>query len=434
MTSSRFLLAAILAGCTTRAPARPAAETAAGAPEAPGAADLASAEDFRRRLHVLECAVQARCGRIGASEQRACEIEKPNGYAEEVFSLVRKGHYTVDRSQAETCLASWTNLTCHADRTLMPPACRSEAVVATVRGAVPPGGPCTQWDECAHGYCHAQPGCSSTCTAYVPLGGACDNNHLCEPEAWCWENLCRSRAKLGEPCHDYNQDCERGLWCKGYLPESSLPHGDYMREQPGTCAPRKGEGEHCVTYRHAHEDDEHCRPDRYCDWGAGDPTCRPRLPKGAECDWEDACADGLTCAGLVLRGLHPSGERYAVFARGTCVPWSDVGDPCDPSAYVTGCPSDMRCDEGTRTCRFTGRVGDPCEPGGEPAGTPNDRPVSVPFCFAQSYCDPATHTCARELDVGAPCSRLPSSLDPCLMSQCDAATSRCVRHCPKQVD
>jgi hypothetical protein len=382
---------------------------------------------LRKLLRPLECAREVRCGHIGASEQRACEaVGERSPFEDEILELAWQGHYAVDLSRAGACLALWKSMPCNVDPSAEPGNCVFGATDLALRPAVPPGGSCTYSNECVGGYCSGRPGCPGICVANPAAGAACDNDR-CGDDAYCHEGTCRPRGKVGEPCHGHWDVCAGNLWCAGYVEAKSDPQPE--PERPGVCARPRGEGVGCAVY----EGGVNCRADLFCDWGAADPTCRTRLPGGADCGAADACADGLTCKGLAHRGDHPRGAHAAVVTRGRCVPFADAGGACEPAAYVSGCPSDMLCDDKTRTCRHTGGLGDPCERARIHAGSPRDRPVAaLRWCYGDLYCDAATHTCAPHLRLGEACEPpMGDDDEPCWLSRCDHEKRRCTSRCQK---
>lgn len=195
---------------------------------------------------------------------------------------------------------------------------------------------------------------------------------------------------------------------------------------PGTCRAPREAGERCDD---APED--HCRVGLACRWGDPEPTCQPPLARGATCRWDDACADGLACVGLALHGVAEGHRHYKVARAGTCAPRLDAGDPCDPTAFVTGCPAAMRCDRATRQCRSTGHDGDACESSWITKPHADDEPLDVAACVSSDYCDVATRTCKRRLALGAACTRRTFGVEdePCFLGRCDATTRRCISRC-----
>lgn len=396
-------------------------------PPPPNLPNATSAEAYRKEVLALACARDVRCGTIAASERAACEqgaFQSP--VVKDAIELANRGQFTIDLSRTGECLAIWKSLPCHADRFVGPPGCVHGVADVTMRAAVPPGKPCTRDEVCEGGYCPAPPACTSKCVAYAKTGEACDSDKLCEPSAYCWDGTCRVRQKEGEACPGHWQACADGLWCKGYR-RAQTRGPRPMPASPGVCSRPRAEGEGCAT----DENEHHCRADLFCDGVDAEPRCRPRLPRGAECGWLDACADGLACAGLTLGGGDAHGRRYGVTARGRCEPWSDAGGACDPAAYVSGCPAAMRCDPATRTCKSTGRLGDACESSWVPPGTPDDKPITRRGCTNALYCNPATLKCERQSFAGKACTPTRFGVDdePCWLSRCDPATRRCTPQC-----
>jgi hypothetical protein len=394
----------------------------------PSEPDVGSVGEYKRAVTPWYCRRMVRCGEIGASQLAECllgEGQSPLPVMDisdmlGIDELARQGRLVFDPSGTGACLAFWKSGRCHVDRFTLPAHCLGGAVPVYYKAAVPPGGKCTRWDECIDGYCSSQAACEGRCIGRTPRGQDCITH--CREGDFCPDGTCIPRGEEGEPCMGHWQACRDGLFCDGFRPatdDDEFP----TRAIPGRCARPRGSGEPCLTIR----SEDICRAELFCDWGADAPTCRERLPQGAECRWIDACADGLTCVGLRLGGAGPHGSRRAVLSGGRCLPFADVGQPCEPDAYVTGCPASMACDQATRACRSSGHEGDPCDSSSCPPAGPGDPPCQHRVCWGAQYCDPRTKTCTKQLPVGAPCRppRLGVDDEPCFLGECDRRTHRC---------
>lgn len=409
---------------TAAAPTTPT--TAPAPPAPPGPLD---------RITVI-CDRAVRCGTIGRSQLDECR-EGPGRSrltlvwgSEEMLGvprLVAAKRMTPVPAATRACLAYLATAPCDLDRTKTPRSC-SESGGEVLAPAVPSGGACERWEECIAGHCSAQPACTGICIARSPIDGPCGNELLCTEDAFCHENRCRARAPVGAECRGHWQWCQDGLFCDGYRAANLDDHA-YAPEQPGRCSAGKQVGESCVPGDAAPHD--LCAAGLFCDWGVDRPVCTTPLAAGATCRSIDACADGLACAGLVLGGLHPAGRRYATRQPGRCTPVFDAGDPCDPAAFISGCPATMTCDGARRVCRSRGHAGDPCVSSWVTTPQRDDVPLQIDGCFSGHHCDVATRTCKLQLPLGAACKPVAFGKEdsPCFLGECDATTRKCAAVC-----
>jgi hypothetical protein len=374
------------------------------------------------------CDRAVRCGTIGASQLAECKgptgrLTLVWGYPDllGVEALVAAKRLRRDVAAEQPCLAKLAGAACR-DRSADTACSRGYDPLAA---NVAPGGACKSWDECIDGFCSTQAGCQGTCIARSKLGEACGANQICTEDAFCWKGTCRKRAVAGETCGGHWQWCAEGLFCAGYAAEAdTVP---YRRpEVLGTCRAPLGVGESCLD-----QQDGRCRTELYCAWGDPAPTCQQPLASGATCRWLDACADGLACSGLTLHGVAQGHSHFAVARAGTCAPVLDTGSPCDPTAFVSGCPQSMRCDRTTKRCRSAGHVGDHCESSWITKPHPEDEPIDNDGCFSSNYCDVATRTCKKQLPIGAACTPQTFGVEdePCFLATCDPKSRRCVAEC-----
>ncbi len=372
------------------------------------------------------CDRAVRCGIIGASQRAECEA--PHSRLTLVWgspdllgfdALIAKHHVHPDPGGEQRCLAELARASCRDPATDTICGIGFRPLVPDVA----PGGACTRWDECIDGFCSSQAACTGTCIARHPIGASCGANELCTDGTFCLDGTCRRRGVIGDACSDW-QSCSDALFCDGFRPANESTH-DRSPEVPGVCKPPRGIGESC-----AGAIDSHCRADLYCTWGDPAPTCQPTLARGAECRWLDACGDGLACRGLTLHGVT-SDHHYAVARAGMCGPMLDAGEPCDPTAFVSGCPSAMRCDGATKQCRSTGHAGDRCESSWITKPHPDGEPLDNAGCVSANYCDVATRTCKKHLAIGEACTPQTFGVEdePCFLGKCDAATHHCVTTC-----
>lgn len=386
------------------------------------------------------CARAVRCGTIGRSQLGECRkgpgasrLVQVWGFDEMlgIPGLVAQGRLKVMPAADQECFAYLATAPCQIDPEHARKGCFG-GVMAFRRLApgVAPGGECTRWEECIDGFCTAQTACEGVCVAKSRIGEACGAWQVCEDGAFCEKDVCRARAAVGEECRGHWQWCQDGLMCDGYHPGIDDDH--YMSpEQPGKCSAGKRLGEGCVPPKTASGDV--CVHGLYCDWGFDAPVCRAPLAAGEACRWDDACGDGLECAGLVLGGSHPAGGMFAVRKAGRCTRPLDAGDACDPQAFVSGCPDSMVCDLKTSVCRSSGHLGDPCQSSWVTGPHPADVPLRTEGCVGDTYCDAATRTCKKQVLKGGKCTPQKFGVEdsPCFLGECDEKTRRCVVKCPK---
>jgi hypothetical protein len=426
------LVLALVVGCTGRGeqgsaqPAPPPVVVPTGGPAkpAPGKA--------RDRIDVV-CTRALRCGTIARSQLVECQ----KGPAASRLTLVWGSPEMFPPVQAATpaeeqaCLDFLATAPCRYLYTELPPMCGDTGAARANPPSRKPGESCTSWGECIDGWCSAQPGCSGVCKARSPAGGSCGSEQLCREDEFCWEGTCRARADVGATCGAHWQWCKDGLICDGYVPESDDDHHWYPAKN-GVCSRGKLEGESCAPPVTSAR--EVCVPGLYCDWGSNQPVCRKPLAEGAECRWLDACADGLACVGLTLRGRHPAGQKFAVEKAGQCAPVLDGNSPCDPDAFITGCPQTMVCDQSTRQCRSTGHAGDPCASSWITTPHPDDVPLKNEGCNSANYCDVKTRKCKPRGRMGDVCTPQKFGVEDesCFLGKCGEQSRRCQPDCKRR--
>ncbi|MEZ4454782.1 MAG: hypothetical protein R3B09_35355, partial [Nannocystaceae bacterium] len=372
-----------------------------------------SIAEFKAQATPLRCERAIRCGSIAASSRERC-LDDESALQEQLLGVTRglaAGRYAFDPAAAGECLRLLADAPCNVDPLPELGACLAGAVPGYLRAAVPPGGACERWEECVDGLCDGELGCPGQCKARTrEVGGHCDNNTLCDDRLFCDDGECKARADVGGTCSNHWQACKAGLRCVGASSSDEWGHRE------GTCERPKGRDQACE--RDGVGDD--CRSDLYCDFGAETPRCRERLPGGATCRWLDACADGFTCAGLVLaaHGSPGTGMR-AIAEAGTCAPHLDVGSACDPDAELRPCPHDLRCDKASRRCVARGRDGERC--------------ATTEECGSYHTCDRASRTCIPQVGPGERCRPGGEEFHGhCFLGTCDPKTRRCVPSCARK--
>ncbi len=262
---------------------------------APSAGGIAAA-GYLAQLAKQDCAVEARCGLIGLSEESSCQAAAPDDSA---LTAEAAGRLAFDSKLAQRCLMLDDARGCSADAHRAYEAeCGSVFV-----GRVAVGGACMESGECAGGGdCEVTAsGTAGNCLAALAVGQRCDpeadhcgHSAACDPISMlCAADGAATLGALGDACQvDLfgDTDCALGL---------------------------------------------------YCDDSLTTPSCATPLAAGADCATLFACADSLSCAGLTI-----DASSGAVTSDGKCSPFADVGGACDASADVSGCPFDMRCEAG----------------------------------------------------------------------------------------
>lgn len=384
---------------------------------APSVPDLATAV----------CDHALRCGYIGASQVTECKTTRrltlvwgsPDMLG--IDALLKEGRLKPSPADEKRCIAALGTAQCRDYAALQVCGIGHRPTAPTIA----PGGACMRDDECIDGTCSALPACTGKCIAKKPLGAACGTMDRCTDGTFCEGGACRARGKAGETCGGHWQWCGEGLFCDGYRPaQRTRPAG--TKEVLGTCRGPRGVGDSCAT-----DEQNHCRADLYCAWGDPKATCQKPLAKGETCRWIDACADGLACTGLVLKGISADRMHYGVATPGRCAPILDAGDACDPNTFVSGCPKAMRCDAKTKRCRSAGHEGDPCVSSWITKEPPDGVPIQNDGCVSSNFCDATTRTCKKAIALGQRCTpqKLGVEDEPCFLSKCDAKTKRCAAQC-----
>jgi hypothetical protein len=350
---------------------------------------VGSPEEYEAGYARLACALQARCGGIGASELAACNRDGPAIVRAAAFGLINSwiagGRVAFDGAAARRCLDDVGALDCgfHA-----PPSGEADCS-AVFRGLVPVGGACSDSIQCAGGWCQQPaPSCSGVCRALVGAGGSCAAGEHCADALFCDPVMfvCTQKRSVGGPCLGGAQ-CSDGLICAG-----AAPFG-----QGGTCTVRPAgvAGDPCELALVG----DSCAPAFSCSGG----HCVARAAAGASCDPGSGCVDGFTC-------LASAGGMQS------CTAWLDVGEACTTVNGSSACPADQICDSNTQRCTLpsTG-IGVPCQ---------STADCSSGVYKGGAYCDPASLRCAVRPTIGDACT--PSGNEPCALGFCDPSTHVCI--------
>ena len=397
----------------------------AGCSSGGGNGGISDPASFQQQAAVASCQQAARCGFIGASEEKKCEMDAattakmyPSAYS--IADAVKQKRLTFDAKAAQACVEAQKNAGCSVDAYFD----ALDKCAPTYKGAVPTGGTCLSSFECATGnWCDqgngtGTDGCSGTCKANDAAGATCDpNNPHCNDSDYCDGTTmkCTARAQVGQPCGQV--ECAIGSTCKGYIPadDTTTPP---TPETPGTCSGRGKLGDPCQTYFFGDTD---CQVGLFCDPNQQNPVCSQPLAMGSDCSWYYACQDPLDCTGLTF-----DQNTGAVAQTGKCSPFLDIGQTCsNATADDTGCPLDSTCDTTSMTCKLGGQLGDTCDP------------MGFGGCSgANLYCDGATSKCTQMVPFGGACtppmtdsSGFPIGDDPCHDGSCDATSMVCAIQC-----
>jgi hypothetical protein len=380
---------------------------------------------FNKQSGIAQCVWSARCGQIGASEEKQCETDVATGAAKypsaySINDAIAKKRVKFSSSGAQACLDAIGKAGCSVDAYFdLLGKCGSIAV-----GLVPVGGACLDYGECVPGsYCDqgaaTSSGCMGTCKANLTAGTTCDpNNDLCDSTSACdaTSMKCVARVGTGQTCGDSPQ-CTSDLFCKGYTPSDSTTMPP-TPEVPGTCKGPGAVGEACTSGFFGNTD---CALGLYCNDSLASPVCAQLLALGADCDSFYACTDPNTCIGLNY-------DMNNMVIKGKCGPYLDVGGMCtaDPNAFITGCPNDTTCDATSKLCKASaGKLGDTC-----------DAMAGGGTCGTNLYCDGPTTKCAAAVAFGGAC--VPPTTDangntigdePCHDGSCSATSKTCALNC-----
>lgn len=401
-------------------------------------------------------------------------------------AAVAAGHLLFDGAKAAACLADAQDFICEngtpSIATLNGGSGNEDACFGMLTGTRAAGSDCEPFgfaNECVAGhYCKAGATCPGKCTAFAPLGGACDFETPCNPaEGRCAQDKCVAWVAEGSACSDPGE-CVPGLACRDTnagkrcvavhkLGESCgqpWECGNNVCDQ-GKCALTSPSGGACAHALQCPATDQ-CVKTGTNAWG----SCAPRPGEGMPCQ-NGECAGALSCSGNVCTSttLHVGADcttgncdagTYCKDTAGkkTCAAIGKDGDDCSEGALTTNpalvpqrCETPLRCvpkalDAQSKPtgweCRAPRKLGEPCNPAGQlscssgycspatrlctapsgPAGECVD--IAPASCASGAYC--AGGVCAVKGAIGAPCSN--SAV--CESGACDqAGTGKCVANC-----
>lgn len=312
--------------------------------------------------------------RLAASEQAACEtllaVEPACVKAAEGWS---KGRSTFDSGGYLACLGSLPSTSCGRD-VLLARACRA---IPYLRPATPLGALCTRDAECLDGWCSATPLACGACMSYLSPTTHCSRDAQCEPLGFYCPGADTSTGASGLPCaprklagaqcrtgtlaqNAQEEECAPGLVCakpggiwqctaakalntpcqKGAFECFRSGRGVNETVCTTTLEPDGGTSSRCAPFHmqlgsttpcFAGETENIfdspnapvCPEDMYCSsW-----FCQPRLGAGTTCTSTEQCQAGASC------------QVYG--ASKVCVPYGDVGHPCELGSQ--NCKSLLQC-------------------------------------------------------------------------------------------
>ncbi len=401
MLRKSFLVLILLSGCG-RAPAPGLPDDMAQVPEDASLVDLvvlpdlglpaiATPDDYEKNYaRVYNCKRGVVCGDLSAAEETDCEAGYASNYDKfPTFysrpSAVKAGRLKFNADVAQACINAWLKAGCPENET----AEANKICKGVYSPLVMPDGTCQAEQECFSGSCNnSEDGCAGKCKAWMKSGAPCSWSDRCVADQYCSGDTkkCVPRLSMGKKC-DGNESCQEGLLCRSVTTDAGY---DYR------CLPLAKEGEEC-------DDDTSCVAGLFCNSDKDPYVCQKRVAPNGMCNDTLPCQSGWDCL------------RKDENKDGQCGPFLDVGQPCDPAAYETGCPwSYSHCDQMTKKCVADGKTGSDC---------------NSTYCheFEYLYCDDK-NKCSPQVPLGGSCD--PALLyDPCYNSYCDGVTKKCAVTC-----
>ena len=278
--------------------------------------------------YLLEC--------FGFSGERMAYIERAVSRCEAAASGVAAGRLAYDGAAAARCVAESRAEGCF---TRVSTAC-DDALV----GLVEPGGECYSGESsftCRDGACVTTDNvCPGTCVALPEIGAPCLDGAGCGPGAVCLQNgRCGLLPAPGEACA--SGMCAPGATCVVDTCRRLATHGEEPCDDETVCP---FPVTICVRDRCRTRVDfgEPCQLPLHCPAGSicRDRTCRAAAVEGEACVADRECVSGLHCAFTEPR---------------TCVPFAEIGAPCQPIPCTPG--ASCVFDEATGANRCRARVG-----------------------------------------------------------------------------
>jgi hypothetical protein len=274
--------------------------------------------DLEARVRDAVCENEVRCGEF--PDQSTCA--SVFFAQQQLVADVNAGKIIYNGSAAAACLSTFSSLGCTlSDLTSSP----TQSCVDAIKGTVPDGGACFDAEECVSQRCNlsACAGamcCAGTCTATVPVGGACSlSGPGCADGAFCKRGAvgsagtCTPDIAAGQSCGSLD-NCVPGKFCI-IVPPAVV----------GICTNAPSEGEPC--------------PAGFCDARADvcdqtTKTCVRRIAVGGPCASTSACVSYANCNTATMKCVARVGGGGACATPADCV----AGLPCTNGICVS--PSD----------------------------------------------------------------------------------------------
>jgi len=273
-----------------------------------------------------------------------------------VNGSLKAGRLTYDGAAAKACLAKIGAISCDDILGSMAEMIDLMDCEKAMAGTVTPGGTCYEvtFNECTTGnYCSdAGSGtCPGKCAPVAKEGEDCADGTPCDSGLVCGPlDTCAKRVGEGETCGDTSH-CLSGLYCDTDLLECAKQKtsGDCTSAEEcaagydcagaavsgmGTCEVRKKIGDACTP------------GPLVC--GAGVGFCT-----GGKC--ADYPTEGMPCGligGDLALCVYSYCDAESLFMTGTCQPFKNIGDDCDPMAMLLGseCGPGAECSPDTSKC------------------------------------------------------------------------------------
>lgn len=268
---------------------------------------------------------------------------------DEMVDAVEDGRAVYNGDKMQACLDELNGRSCEELDDPEPESCEEATT-----GSVERGGDCTTDIECeGDSICQFSDSCPGTCSGKLNAGEACSGDDQCEEGLDCSDDThrCVAPAQEGEDCDGgVAPPCAGiGLFCLGEDEDEDLP---------GTCRPideifTAEPGDTC-----SFETGPLCVDGSACALVDLDPVsfeCTEIVAEGEECQFglPNACEAGTYCAGLDLA---------AADVTGTCEPYADAGDECDPDALLMcGIGASCEADDSEARCVSLKENGVGCE-------------------------------------------------------------------------
>lgn len=397
---------------------------------------------------------ESEAAEFAANIESSCLLAEP---------AVEAGRVAFDEVTAASCLATIDTMSCDGFTFVE----GREECQGVMTGLVAVGEPCYSGapnfavasSECEDGYCDMSgQTCPGACVALKADDEACSSSSECQPESYCFEEVCTVRPAVGEACSgdacpygvscvtapnetegvcvarsvagqacDESAPCSFGFQCLGGECQSKVATGEPCAH-PWNCADgercleRDGEGLTCgepggVDVPCAGHAD--CSADLHC--GFMEPrSCQPRAALGSTCTRDEECVSGAWCnietgecqapvadGDSCLTNGFPTGSPHACetglmcMDDGLCHPVGADGAPCRTTNGAS-CEEGLYCNLGEAICEPLAAQGQPCNPW-LPTTCEGDLTCLCDDADCSLYSFMLPHTCGPRRAEGDPC-------------------------------